>query len=127
MFQQNGSQPSLSDCLLTGPKFNLKILDILLRFRSHLIAVIADIKKAFLMVGVAEKDRDGLHFLWVKDIHENMITIHPIHFTRVVLVPVVALISSTPPSDITYSSIRVLIQELLRTLLNHSMWIMWCW
>ena len=30
--------PSLNDCLLTGPKFNQKILDILLRFRAHITA-----------------------------------------------------------------------------------------
>ena len=63
--------PSLNDCLLTGPKFNQKILDILIRFRSHDIAVTADIEKAFLMVGVAEKDRDALRFLWVNDVQKD--------------------------------------------------------
>ena len=76
--------PSLNDCLLTGPKFNQKILDILLRFRSHEIAIIADIEKAFLMVGVAEKDRDALCFLWVNDVREKEVTVRPLRFTRVV-------------------------------------------
>ncbi len=39
--------PSLNDCLQVGPKFNLKTLDILLRLRTHRIALTADIKKAF--------------------------------------------------------------------------------
>ncbi len=52
--------PSLNDCLLTGPKFDL---DILLRFRAHEVALAADIEKAFLMVSVADKDRDVLRFL----------------------------------------------------------------
>jgi hypothetical protein len=39
--------PSLNDCLYIGPKFNQKIMDILLRFRSYPIALTADIEKAF--------------------------------------------------------------------------------
>lgn len=62
------SGPSLNDCLHTGPKFDQKILDILLRFRSHRVALTADIEKAFLMISVTEKDRDVLRFLWVDDI-----------------------------------------------------------
>ena len=42
--------PSLNDCLYTGPKFNQKILDILLRFRTHKVPLTADIEKAFLMI-----------------------------------------------------------------------------
>ena len=52
--------PSLNNCLYTGPKFNQKILEILLRFRSYPIAWIADIEKAFLMISVAPRDRDVL-------------------------------------------------------------------
>ena len=57
--------PSLIDCLHTGPKFNQKILEILLRFRSYPIALVADIEKAFLMISVTPKDRDVLRFLWM--------------------------------------------------------------
>ena len=39
------------------------IPDVLMRFRYHRVAVSADIKKAFLMVGLAEPDRDVLCFL----------------------------------------------------------------
>ena len=39
--------PSLNDCLLAGPKFNQKILDILFRFRIHKVTVPTDIEKAF--------------------------------------------------------------------------------
>lgn len=49
-------KPSLSDCLLTGPKFDQKIFDILLRFRSYRIALMADIEKAILMISVEERD-----------------------------------------------------------------------
>lgn len=54
------SGPSLNDCLYPGPKFNQRILDILLRFRVYKIPLTADIEKAFLMISVAEQDRDVL-------------------------------------------------------------------
>ena len=63
------ARPSLNECLHTGPKFDQKIFDILLRFRVHRVAVTADVEKAFLMVSMAEKDRDVLCFLWVDDVH----------------------------------------------------------
>ena len=44
-----------------GTKFDQKIL---LQFRTHKIALTADIEKAFLMVSVQESDRDVLRFLW---------------------------------------------------------------
>ena len=48
--------PSLNDCLYMGPKFDQRILDILLRFCLHQVALTADIEKAFLMISIAEKD-----------------------------------------------------------------------
>ena len=42
-----GTGPSLNDCLHAGPKFNQRILDILLRFRTYRIPLTADIEKAF--------------------------------------------------------------------------------
>ena len=43
--------PSLNDCLHTGPRFDQHIFDLLLRFRTHPIAITADIEKAFLRLG----------------------------------------------------------------------------
>ena len=76
--------PSLNDCLYTGPKFDQKILDILLRFRLHKVALTADIEKAFLMISMAEKDRDVLRFLWVNDTSLQQPEIIVMRFTRVV-------------------------------------------
>ena len=56
--------PSLNDCLYTGPKFGQNILEILLRFRIHNVALIGDVEKAFLMISVSASDRDVLRFLW---------------------------------------------------------------
>ena len=75
---------SLNDCLFSGPKFDQKILDILLRFRTYKIALIADIEKAFLMVSVGEEDRNALRFLWIDDAEESSPVVEEMRFTRVV-------------------------------------------
>ena len=49
---ENG--PSLNACLHTGPKFHQKIMEILLRFRVHKVALAADIEKVFLMIAIDE-------------------------------------------------------------------------
>ena len=77
-------KPSLNECLLIRPKFNQKILDILMRFRSYRIALTADIEKAFLMISVEERDRDIFHFLWVNNVDGDEVKIQPLRFTRVV-------------------------------------------
>ena len=55
--------PSLNDCLLTGPNYVPMLFDILLRFRTYPIALTGDIEKAFLVISIAEDDRDALQFL----------------------------------------------------------------
>ena len=75
---------SLNDCLYTGPKSSQKIMDILLRFRTHRIAMATDIEKAFLMVSVRKEDRDVLRFLWVKDLKSDVPGVTVLRFTRVV-------------------------------------------
>ena len=76
--------PSLNDCLFTGPKFGQNIMDIILRFRTHKVALVADIEKAFLMVSMCEKDRDVLRFIWVDDITKDEPELIHLRFTRVV-------------------------------------------
>ena len=76
--------PSLNDCLQAGPKYNQRVLDILLRFRINRVAVTADIEKAFLMVYVAERDRDVLRFLWVDNPLSDQPNMIKLRFTRVV-------------------------------------------
>ena len=76
--------PLLNDCLYTGPKSGQKIMDILLQFRIHRVAMAADIEKAFLMISVQEEDRDVLRFLWVKDLKDDVPDVTVLRFTRVV-------------------------------------------
>ena len=75
--------PSLNNCLYTGPKFELSIFDILLRFRLHQVALAGDIEKAFLMVSVEKKDRDSLRFLWAHNVGEETPEMMVLRFARV--------------------------------------------
>lgn len=65
--------PSLNNCLYSGPNLLGKIFDILLRFRLNPIAILADIKQAFLNVSVSPEHRDFLRFLWQDENEETII------------------------------------------------------
>ena len=78
------NKPSVNECLHAGPKFDQKILDILLKFHIHKVAVAADIEKAFLMIAMTEKDRDALRFLWVDDVSKPNPEKIVLQFARVV-------------------------------------------
>lgn len=58
---------SLNDCLLTGPSLTTKLFDALLSFRTNPVAVISDISKAFLRIGISPDCRDYCRFLWITD------------------------------------------------------------
>ena len=53
----------INDCLETGPSLIPDLVSVLLRFRQWPIAIVGDIRKAFLQVAVAEGDCDSLRFL----------------------------------------------------------------
>ena len=61
-------EASINDCLKQGPNLIPSLFDILLKFRSHKIGLIADIEKAFLMISIDQSDRDSLRFLWYKNV-----------------------------------------------------------
>ena len=77
--------PSLNDCLYKGPQMTPLIYDILLRFRTFVYALTADIEKAFLQISIIDKDhRNFLRFLWFDDVFSNESTIVRNRFARVV-------------------------------------------
>jgi len=49
--------PSLNDCVHAGPPLTPLLMDIMMGFRCHQIALVGDIEKGSLMVGVNEADR----------------------------------------------------------------------
>ena len=76
--------PSLNDCLYKGPQLTPLLFDILLRFRTYLIALTADIEKAFLQISINEEHRDFLRFLWFDDVFADEPTIVRNRFARVI-------------------------------------------
>ena len=61
------SDQSLNDALETGPSLTEKLIDSLLNFRVSKFAIVGDISKAFLRIGLQEIDRDYVRFLWSED------------------------------------------------------------
>ncbi|XP_045772950.1 uncharacterized protein LOC123872613 [Maniola jurtina] len=64
------SNKSLNECLYCGPLMLEDLTCILIRFRSHNIALSADVEKAFLQIGLHEKDCDVTRFIWLKDVEK---------------------------------------------------------
>ena len=60
----NKTSVSLNDCLMTGPSLTEKLSDVLIKFRTKQFAYVADIRKAFLQVGLQSHHRDFTRFLW---------------------------------------------------------------
>ncbi|XP_064099411.1 uncharacterized protein LOC135210445 [Macrobrachium nipponense] len=58
---------SLNDGLHAGPNLATKLTDMLLEFRQNKCAIVADISKAFLRIGINENHRDFTRFLWFAD------------------------------------------------------------
>ncbi|XP_061717738.1 uncharacterized protein LOC133525496 [Cydia pomonella] len=61
---------SLNECLYRGPLLLKDLTGLLIRFREHRIAIVADVEKAFLQVGLQEEDRDVTRFLWLRNISQ---------------------------------------------------------
>ncbi|XP_045205909.2 uncharacterized protein LOC123558098 [Mercenaria mercenaria] len=78
---------SLNECLYRGPVLLNDLCGILLRFRIHQVAIVSDIEKAFLQIGLQESQRDVTRFLWVKDIDNPAVTQKQIQEYRFCRVP----------------------------------------
>ena len=70
---------SLNECLYPGPPLQNKLWNVLVRSRTHPVALVGDLKKAFLQVRIREADRDALRFHWRQGEHSNIDTLR---FTR---------------------------------------------
>ena len=58
---------SLNDNLLQGPDLTNTLVGVLIRFRMHPIAFMADIESMFYQVRVPSNQRSYLRFLWWKE------------------------------------------------------------
>ena len=76
--------PSLNECLYKGSQLTPLAFDILLRFRAQVIALNADIEKAFHQISLDNDDIDYLTFLWLDNIFFDQPTITRNRFARVI-------------------------------------------
>ena len=76
----NEASPSLNDCLETGPSLQNKLWTVLVRGRFHPVALVADIRKAFLQIRIRVEDRDALRFHWLHD--KDPQRVRTLRFTR---------------------------------------------
>ena len=74
---------SFNGCVYKGPSPNPLLYDVLLITRVHRIAISADIEKAYLQIGVKEKDRDLMRITWYDDVFSDKPTPKKLRFTRV--------------------------------------------
>jgi len=52
------SGKSLNDCMMIGPTIQKSLFDIILRFRSHVVAFAADVAKMYRQILVTKEDAD---------------------------------------------------------------------
>ena len=77
------NEPSINDVLYSGPCLLSLIFDILIRFRTRKIGIVADVKQTFHQIEIVKEHRDFLRFLWFKDILYNQETI-TLRFKRII-------------------------------------------
>ena len=83
--KSNKQMHSLNDLLYSGPSLLPELVAILIKFRLYPIALVADVEKAFLQIILDSKDRDSTRFIWLKDIHGDVVenNISHLRFRRV--------------------------------------------
>ena len=69
------NEPSVNDVLYSGPCLLPLNFDILIRFRTGKIGIVADVNQAFHQIEIMKEHRDFLRFLWFEDILYNQETI----------------------------------------------------
>ena len=55
---------SLNDMLLVGPTVHSSLVDVLLQFRLHRVALTADVSKMYRAIALVQSDRDLHRFVW---------------------------------------------------------------
>ena len=76
---------SLNECMHQGPVLIEDLCGLLIHFHLHETALIGDIEKVFLQIGLNIPDRDVTRFIWLKDAGNPELdnNIQILHFTRI--------------------------------------------
>ncbi len=90
------SNLSLNECLEKGPNLVPHLFDVVIRFRSYPVGIVADVEKAFNQIEINQDDRRMLRFLWFDDIYKEHPEIVEYQFCRLEfgLTPSPAILSS---------------------------------
>ena len=78
------SSASINECLEKGPNLIPHLFDVVIKFRSYPIAVVADVEKAFHQIQIKPADRRMLRFLWFDNIDKEIPDIKQYQFRRLV-------------------------------------------
>ena len=66
------SGASLNDHLLVGPTVHSSLVDVLIRFRQHKVALTTDVSRMYRAVLLHKEQRDLHRFLWREDPHQSV-------------------------------------------------------
>ena len=61
---KTSSGVSLNDTLLVGPTVHSSLVDVLLRFRQHRVALVADVSRMYRAIALTDADKDLHRFVW---------------------------------------------------------------
>ena len=70
---KSNTSVSLNDILMVGPTLHPTLIDVLLRFRVHRVAITADISKMYRAVQRTPSDQDYHRFVWRSDCNKPLI------------------------------------------------------
>lgn len=101
----NASGLSLNDVLMTGPKLQPDLFDILVKFRTYVVAFVADISKMYRCIAIAPEDRDYQRILWRQNPNE------PIREYRLTTVTY----GTSPASYLATRCLKEIVKEIRQT------------
>lgn len=78
---KSSSGVSLNDTLMVGPSIHSPLIDVLIRFRLHRVALVAGVSRMYRAVELIESDRDFHRFVWRKNPDEPLIDCRMTHVT----------------------------------------------
>ena len=78
---RTSSGQSLNDVLMTGPRTQQEIFQIMCRFRFHAVGLAADVAKMYSQIGLHPEDRDFHRLVWRDDPNK---TLSVLRLTRVI-------------------------------------------